>query len=124
MFKVDVLCEKNRDMVPGAVVSEIDDRCRLLSRIVGVLVRLKASLGTEKIGPMRRIQTPRKKKTRPKHTKPNSRTSRRAELRPMFDRLTAACMHACTTRSCTACFVSSIALSWAQVTTLSHCSSN
>ena len=44
---------------PGAVVSEIGDRCRLLSGIVGVLVRSKASWGRQKISPIRRIQTPK-----------------------------------------------------------------
>ena len=51
----------------GAVVSDIDDWCRLLPGIVGILVRSKASWGREKIGPIRRIQTPKKKK------KPSSR---------------------------------------------------
>ena len=38
-------------MVPGAVVSEIDDRCRLLSGIVGVSVRSIASWGKGKNSP-------------------------------------------------------------------------
>ena len=46
----------------AAVFSEIDDRCPLLSGIVGVLVKSKASWGREKISPIRRIQTPKKKK--------------------------------------------------------------
>ena len=62
-FKAGVLCEKNaRHGSRGAVVSEIEDRCRLLSGIVGVLIRSKAKCGKEKIGPIRRIQTPKKKK--------------------------------------------------------------
>ena len=44
------------------MVSEIDDQGQLLSSIVGVLVRSKASWGREKVGPIRSIQTPKKKK--------------------------------------------------------------
>ena len=42
-------------------MSEIDDRFQL-SGIVAILVRSKASWEREKIGPIRRIQTPKKKK--------------------------------------------------------------
>ena len=76
-------------------MSEIDDRCRLLSSIVGVLVSSIPSWGREKIGPTRRIRTPKKRKNHPQRTNPNSRTSHRAEpSRRPIDELLCACMHA------------------------------
>ena len=51
-------------VILGVVVRGIDDRCRLLPDIVGVLVRSKASWGGEKIGQIQRIKTPKKKKKR------------------------------------------------------------
>ena len=75
-------------------MSEIDDRCRLLSGIVAVLVRSKASWGREKIGPIRRIQTPKKRK------KPSSthepKITNESESRTEADvRSTDCCVHAC-----------------------------
>ena len=56
--KLTCFAKRMLDMVPGAVVNEIDDRCRLLSSIVGVLVRSIV----RKIGTIGRIQTPKKRK--------------------------------------------------------------
>ena len=77
-------------------MSEIDDRCRLLSSIVGLLVRSKASWGGEKIGPIRRIQTPKKKKKpssmhESKFT--NELESQTEADAPSIDKLLCACMH-------------------------------
>ena len=73
-------------------MSEIDDRCRLLSSIIGVLVRSIACWGREKIGPIRRIQTPKKRKKPYSATNPNSQTSHRAELRPTTDQRSVVCL--------------------------------
>ena len=80
----------------GAVVSEIDDRCRQLSGIVGVIVMSKASWGREK--------------NRPNATYPNSKEEEKAILNARIqihervrepnwgwrsiDELLCACMHA------------------------------
>ena len=79
---------------PGAVVGEIDDRCRLLSSIVGVLVSSIASLGREKLGPIRRIQTPkkRKKQSSTHESKFMNESQSRTEA---DDRSTNCCVHAC-----------------------------
>ena len=59
--------------------------------------QVESELGRGKIGPIQRIQTPKRKKSHPQRTNSNSRTSQRAELRTMsaFDNeLLCACMHA------------------------------
>ena len=119
------------DMVPGAVVSEIDDRCRLLSSIVGVLVSSIASWGREKIGPIRRIQTPKKRK-KPSSTHESKFTNESQSRTEADDRSTKCCVHACMhvhyaqlQLQLQLCMLfQSIALNWARVTTVSSCSSN
>ena len=72
-------------MVPGAVGSEIEDRCPLLLGIVGrILVRSKPA-GERKIGPTRRNQTPIRKKNDPGRTNLTSQISQKAELRQKFN---------------------------------------
>ena len=75
-------------------MSEIDDRCRLLSSIVGVLVRSIASWGREKRGPIRRIQTPKKRK-RPSSTHESKFTNESQSRTEADDRSTNCCVHAC-----------------------------
>ena len=75
-------------------MSEIDDRCRLLPGIKGEVVKSKASRGREKRGPIRRIQTPKKKK------KPSSmhesKFTNESESRTEADvPSTNCCVHAC-----------------------------
>ena len=110
-------------------MSEIDDRCRLLSSIVGVLVSSIASWGREK--------------NRPNATYPNSKEEEKAILnariqlyervtepnggRRPIDELLCACMHAralCAAAAAACMLFQSIALNWARVTTVSSCSSN
>ena len=114
---------------PGAVVSEIDDRCRLLSSIVGVLVSSIASWGREKIGPIRRIQTPKKGK-KPSSTHESKFKNESQSRTEADDRSTNCCVHACVhvhyaqlqLQLCK--LFQSIAMYWARVTTVSSCSSN
>ena len=75
-------------------MSEIDVGCRLLSGIVGVLNRPKASWGTEKIGPIRRIQTPKKKK-RPSSTHESKFTNESESQTETNVRWTNCSVHAC-----------------------------
>ena len=100
MFKADVLCEKNaRHGSWGSGQSENDDWCRLLAGIAGVLLRSKASWGKEKIRPIRRIQTPKKKKE-PSSTH-ESKFTNELESRSEADVQSTGCC-ACT---CSACLV-------------------
>ena len=77
-------------------MSEIDDRCRLLSSIVGVLVSSIASWGRGKIGPIRRIQTPKKRKKAivNERIQIHERVTEPNEGRRPIDELLCACMHA------------------------------
>ena len=93
-----------------------------MSGIVSVLARSKASRVREKLGPVRRIQSPKKGKSHPWHINPwpNSWMSQRTQLRPTFgdDRGTA--VHLCMNmHSWSACFGQLIALNWARVTAVS-----
>ena len=76
-------------------MSEIDDRCRVLSSIVGVLVSSIASWGREKLGPIRRIQTPKKRKKQ-SSTHESKFTNESQSRTEADDRSTncCACMHA------------------------------
>ena len=66
VLKADVCFAKRMpDMAPGG--SGIDDQCLLLSSIVHVLSKSIANWEREKIGPVLRIQTP-KKKNKPSST--------------------------------------------------------
>ena len=92
--KLTCFAKRKLHMVPGAMVSEIDDRTvsATIKGIVFVLVRSKASWGKRK----KRPNTPKKsKKPSSTHEYNYSRTSPIAELKPKFDRRTAVCMHAC-----------------------------
>ena len=112
MFKAYVLCEKNARHGAGAVVSETDDRFRLLSGIVGVLIRSKASWGREKTGPIQRIQTPKKKEklssTHESKFTIESESRTEADVQST-DCSVDACMHmirsAADLEECSACFV-------------------
>ena len=75
-------------------MSEIDDRCLLLSSIVGVLVSSIASWGREKIGPIRRIQTPKKRK-KPSSMHESKSTNESQSRTEADDRSTNCCVHAC-----------------------------
>ena len=77
-------------------MSEIDDRCRLLSSIGGVLVSSIASWGREKIGPIRRIETP-KKREKPCSTHESKFTNESQSRTEADDRSTNknCCVHAC-----------------------------
>ena len=96
-------------------MSEIDDRCRLLLGIVGVLVRSKASWGSEKIGPIRRIQTPKKKK-KPSSTHEFKFTNEAESRTKATVRSTDCCVHACmriraaAQLQCKLCLVNSVEL--------------
>ena len=112
MFKADVLCERMLDMVPGAVVSEIDDRCRLLSGIVGISLRSIASWGREKIAPLQRIQTPKKRK-KPSSTHESKFANESQSRTEADDRSTNCCVHACmhyAQLQCMLCLVNSVEL--------------
>ena len=109
-------------------MSEIDDRCRLLSSIVGVLVRSIASSGREKIGPIRRIQTTKKRK-KPSSTHESKFTNESQSRTEADDRSTNCCVHACmhvhyAQLQLQCMLFQSIALNWARVTTVSSRSSN
>ena len=111
------------------MVSEIDDRCRLLSSIVGVLVSSIASWGREKLGPIRRIQTPKKRKKQ-SSTHESKFTNESQSRTEADDRSTNCCVHACmhvqyAQLQLQLCMLfQSVALNWARVTTVSSCSSN
>ena len=97
--KLTCFAKRMLDMVPGtggecdrrSVSADVRHRRRTY--------QVEGELGKGKIDPIRRIQTPNKKKSHPHRTNRNSRTSQRAELRTMstFDRQTVVCMYACRT---------------------------
>ena len=114
---------------PGAVMSDINDRCRLLSSIVGVLVSSIANWGREKLGPIRRINTPKKRKKQ-SSTHESKFTNESQSRTEADDRSTSCCVHACmhvhyAQLQLQLCMLfPSIALYLARVTTVSGCSSN
>ena len=109
-------------------MDEIDDRCRLLSSILGVLVRSIASWVKGKIRPLRRIQTPKKRK-KPYSTHKPKFTNESQSRTEADDRSINCCVHACVhvhyayAQLQLQCMLfQSIALNWARVTTVSRCS--
>ena len=109
-------------------MSEIDDRCRLLSSIVGVLVRSIASWEREKVDPIRLVQSPNKKK-KPFSTHESNFTNESQSRTEADGRSTNCCVHACmhvhyVQLQLQCMLFQSIGLNWARVTTVSSCSSN
>ena len=104
--KLTCFAKRMLHMVPGGS-GEWDRRSvsATVRGIVGVFVRSKASWGREKIGPIRRIQTPKKKK-KPSSTHEYKFTNESESRTEAEVRSTNCCVHACMqTRSCSACFV-------------------
>ena len=126
--KLTCFAKRMLDMVPGAVVSEIGARCRLLSGIVGVYVSVRsiASWGREKIAPIRRIQTPKKRK-KPSSTHQSKFTNESQSRTEADDRSTNCYVHACmhyAQLQCTFCLVNSVELGTSNDSSSSSCSSN